>query len=166
MIILDTNALITFLQSDKESAEYKNLLAYIKQINHLTIGLPMPALSEFIAQDDNEARSLTLLKTSSRFKNLTFDEKSAVVAAKIYRDYREILPQHNQNQSPKQKVKVDIQILGIAVANNAKSIATCDNGIKNIINNLGLSLQIYDYRDNTFIQEMTSIVVSESNRLQ
>lgn len=127
--------------------------------------MPKPVLSEFIAGDDNEARSLDLLKSSSRFKNLIFDEKSALFAARIYKQYRATLAKHNQSQRPNQKVKVDIQILGIAIANNAQAIVTSDQQIKNIINAIGLSISIFDYLSNTYIEEMTSIVVTESNNL-
>ena len=69
MIILDTNALITLLIDDNTKAEYKNLVTYLNQCKHFSVALPMPAISEFIAGDDNEARSLSLLKPNSKFKN-------------------------------------------------------------------------------------------------
>lgn len=165
MIILDTNALITLLIKDKEEAEYKNLITFLYLNKNSSIALPMPAISEFIAGDDNEARSLSLLKPNSKFKNLDFDAKAALSAAKVYRDYRN-LPKNRKSQDPRQKVKVDIQIIGIALANNATAIISHDQGIKTVVNELGLSLAIYDYMDNNYFKQMVNIEVTQSDRLQ
>lgn len=145
--------------ADKAGAEFKNLVAFLKQSEHLSIALPMPAISEFIAGDDNEARSLSLLKPNSKFKNLAFDAKAGLIAAKIYRDYRQ-LPQNKKLEEPRQKVKVDIQIIGIALANNATIIVSHDKGIKTIVNKLGLNLSVFDYINNHYYEQMSSVVVT------
>lgn len=165
LIILDTNALITLLMKDKDQAEYKNLVAFLNQAKQFSIALPMPVISEFIAGDDNEARSFSLLKPNSKFKNLDFDAKAALNAAKVYRDYRN-LPKNRKSQDPRQKVKVDIQIIGIALANNATAIISHDQGLKTVVNELGLALAVYDYMDNNYFEQMASLVVSESDRVQ
>nr|WP_228128785.1 PIN domain-containing protein [Acinetobacter courvalinii] len=165
LIILDTNALITLLTADKDCAEYLNLVAYIKQCERLTLALPMPAIAEFIAGDGNDARSLSLLKPNSKFKNLDFDAKAALVAAKIYKDYK-LLPQNKKTQDPRQKVKVDIQILGIALSNNAKMIVTADKGVKTIIDTLGLSISVFDYVDNNYLEQMNVVDLTTSTQLQ
>ncbi|MDH2522090.1 type II toxin-antitoxin system VapC family toxin [Acinetobacter baumannii] len=165
LIILDTNALITLLTADKVSAEYLNLVAYLKQCERLTQALPMPAIAEFIAGDENESRSSMLLSPNSKFKNLDFDAKAALIAARIYKDYKK-LPKNQKSQNPHQKVKVDIQILGIALANNAKMIVTCDRGIKTIIDALDLSISVFDYADCSYLNEMTNLVFSENNHIQ
>lgn len=164
MIILDTNALITLLMKDKDQAEYKNLVAFLNQGKNFTMALPMPALSEFIAGDDNEARSLSLLKPNSKFKNLDFDAKAALSAAKVYREYRN-LPKNRKSQDPRQKVKVDIQIIGIALANNATAIISHDQGLKTVVNELGLALAVYDYMDNNYFEQMASVAVESSNKV-
>ncbi|MGN8006848.1 type II toxin-antitoxin system VapC family toxin [Acinetobacter sp. 22301] len=97
MIILDTNALITLLTADKVSAEYLNLVAYLKQCERLTQALPMPAIAEFIAGDENESRSSMLLSPNSKFKNLDFDAKAALIAARIYKDYKK-LPKNQKSK--------------------------------------------------------------------
>jgi len=150
---------------DKDQAEYKNLVAFLNQGKNFSMALPMPAISEFIAGDDNEARSLSLLKPNSKFKNLDFDAKAALSAAKVYREYRN-LPKNTKFQDPRQKVKVDIQIIGIALANNASAIIFHDQGLKTVVNELGLALKIYDYMDNNYFEQMASVVVSESDRVQ
>ncbi|HHP7909457.1 type II toxin-antitoxin system VapC family toxin [Acinetobacter baumannii] len=165
MIILDTNALITLLTADKVSAEYLNLVAYLKQCERLTQALPMPAIAEFIAGDENESRSSMLLSPNSKFKNLDFDAKAALIAARIYKDYKK-LPKNQKSQNPHQKVKVDIQILGIALANNAKMIVTCDRGIKTIIDALDLSISVFDYADCNYLNGMTIINSLESQQVQ
>lgn len=165
LIILDTNALITFLTADKVSAEYLNLVAYLKQCERLTQALPMPAIAEFIAGDENESRSSMLLSPNSKFKNLDFDAKAALIAARIYKDYKK-LPKNQKSQNPHQKVKVDIQILGIALANNAKMIVTCDRGIKTIIDALDLSISVFDYADCSYLNGMTIINFLENQQVQ
>ena len=165
LIILDTNALITLLTIDKNQAEYKNLVAFLKQGKNFSVALPMPVIAEFIAGDDNEARSLSLLKPSSKFKNLDFDAKAALCAAKVYRDYRK-LPKNKKAQTPHQKIKVDIQIIGIALANNATAIISHDQSVRTIVNELVLSLAVFDYMDNNYFEQMASVVVTESDRVQ
>lgn len=165
LIILDTNALITLLTADKASAEYLNLVAYLKQCERLTLALPMPAIAEFIAGDENESRSSMLLSPNSKFKNLDFDAKAALISARIYKAYKK-LPKNQKSQNPHQKVKVDIQILGIALANNAKMIVTCDRGITTIIDALDLSISVFDYADCSYLNEMTKLVFSENNHIQ
>ena len=168
MIILDTNALITFLDGEKSSSEYYNLVSALNTLLHETIALPMPVISEFVAGDDNEARSLSLLKPNSKFKALDFDAKAALAAAKIYKDYRASLPKSNQSQRPNQKIKVDIQILGIAIANSASIIVTHDKGIKKIVDCLGLPITVFDYIDENYFEQMasTGLPVEESERVQ
>ena len=165
LIILDTNALITLLTIDKNQAEYKNLVAFLNQAKQFSIALPMPVISEFIAGDDNEARSLSLLKPNSKFKNLDFDAKAALSAAKVYRDYRN-LPKNRKSQDPRQKVKVDIQIIGIALANNVTAIISHDHGLKTVVNELGLALAVYDYMDNNYFEQMASVEVAQSESIQ
>lgn len=165
LIVLDTNALITLLTARKDCGEYNNLVAFLKQNKMLTYALPLPALAEFLAGDDNEARSLELLNPSSKFMNLEFDKKSTLISAKIYRDYRN-LPKNRKAQTPHQKIKVDIQIVGIALANNAKFIITHDAGIKRVINALNLSISVFDYVENEFIQDLSKLVLAESDRVQ
>lgn len=150
---------------DKDQAEYKNLVAFLNQGKNFSMALPMPAISEFIAGDGNEARSLSLLKPNSKFKNLDFDAKAALSAAKVYRDYR-TLPKNRKSQDPRQKVKVDIQIIGIALANNATAIISHDHGIRTIVNELGLALAVYDYMDNNYFEQMASNkIFTESEKL-
>ncbi|PWB13336.1 PIN domain-containing protein [Acinetobacter sp. AM] len=165
MIILDTNALITLLTKDKDEAEYKNLVVFLNQGKNFSMALPMPAISEFIAGDDNEARSLSLLKPNSKFKNLDFDAKAALSAAKVYREYRN-LPKNRKSQDPRQKVKVDIQIIGIALANNATAIISHDQGLQTVVKELGLALAVYDYMDNNYFEQMASVIVTESQQVQ
>ncbi|MDM1760003.1 PIN domain-containing protein [Acinetobacter sp. 251-1] len=165
MIILDTNALITLLVTDKDQAEYKNLVSFLNQRKNFSLALPMPVISEFIAGDNDDARSLGLLKPNSKFKNLDFDAKAALSAAKVYREYRS-LPKNRKSQDPRQKVKVDIQIIGIALANNATAIVSHDQGLKTVVNELGLALAVYDYMDSNYFEQMAGLIFNESNSLQ
>lgn len=145
LIILDTNALIAFL-GDKDSTEYYNILAFLKKNNQETLALTTPSLAEFFAGDENQLRSHFLLQKDSKFKNLDFDLKSALIASEIYKQYRK-LPVMKNAQIPHQKVKVDIQILAIALANEANAIITRDKGILTLIKRLELDIKVCDFQD-------------------
>lgn len=149
MIILDTNALISFL---KNSEEVKNLRELLRKAQSLEICIPTPVLAEFLAHEDNLERVQQLTRPNSKFRKLPFDEKSALLAAKIYKANKAAL---KQMEEPNQKVKVDLQILAIALSNRANMIITNDSGIKKIINRLNISINVYDYVENSFVQEMT-----------
>lgn len=165
MIVLDTNALITFQTAEKHSEHFCNLINFLKHYKMYDVSLPMPAIAEFMAGDENELRSASLLSSTSRFKTLIFDAKSAIISAKIYRNYFD-LPKNQRLQEPRQKIKVDIQILAIAVANGAKILITHDKGIKNIVQELHIPIQIFDYIDEEFLVETPNIIVEESHKIQ
>lgn len=144
MIILDTNALITMQTADKSSAHFIQLLDFLNHYRKMyRIALPMPAVAEFLAGDNNALRTAKLLGKTSPFQTLDFDEKSAIASAQIYQNYAN-LPKR-PTQEPRQKVKVDIQILGIALANQAQFFVTCDVGIHRMVEQLGLPIQLFDY---------------------
>lgn len=153
LIILDTNALITFLKDKETESSNYNLFSVLKNLINGSIALPTPVISEFIAGDNNEGRGRDLLKANSKFRNLDFDAKSALISARIYRNYRASI-NSNGGQRPNQKVKVDIQILGIAVANQAKSIVTRDNEIKKIISVLNLPIEVLNFDDQSYFEQM------------
>lgn len=88
MIILDTNALITFLKDIETDSSKYNLVIALKNSINGSIALPMPVISEFIAGDNNDARATDLLKPNSKFKSLDFDAKAALMSARIYKNYR------------------------------------------------------------------------------
>ena len=166
LIILDTNALITFLENDQDSNEYNNLLRALSSLLGESIALPMPVVAEFIAGDQNDERTFDLVKPNSKFKKLDFDTKSALVAARVYKEYRALLKNNTPSQRPNQKVKIDIQIIGIALANGAKFIATRDKEIKRIIENLELPLTVLDFGDDSYYEQMTGKVLTESHTIQ
>lgn len=166
MIVLDTNALITLQTAEKDAPSFCNLINFIKHHKeHHNVSLPMPAISEFMAGDENELRTASLLHPTSPFKALVFDAKSAITSAKIYRDYFN-LPKNQRLQEPRQKIKVDIQIIGIAIAHRAKILITHDNGIKNIVRELNLPIQIFDYLEENFMIEISNIIIEENQQIQ
>lgn len=165
MIILDTNALITLQTAEKNSHNYCNLTNFLKHHKECDIVLPMPAIAEFMAGDENELRTASLLSSTSPFRALIFDAKSAIISAKIYRNYFD-LPKNQRLQEPRQKVKVDIQIIAIAIAHQAKILITHDKGIKNMVQELHLPIQIFDYIDEEFLVETPNIIVEESHKIQ
>ena len=45
-------------------------------------------------------------------------------------------------------------------------IVTCDRGIKTIIDALDLSISVFDYADNNYLEQMVGAEVAQSNIVQ
>lgn len=166
MIIFDTNALITFFSTDKENAEYKNLVAYIRRSKDKVLALPLPAVAEFLVKDNNPSRSAYLFNPKSKLKLLQFDIKSTLKAADLAKKYNNHLIKKTL-EGTRQKVKVDIQILAIGIANNAEVIITRDRDIKKLVEALELKIQVFDYFDDNILTllENTKIYL-EAKKMQ
>ncbi len=98
--------------------------------------LPTPALCEFLAHDRIERISF-INKTKRNVTFQSFDEKAAYQTALLAEKYYE-----DKLPINKQKVKVDLQILGIALANQAKYLLTGDNDFSSYVSKLSLNIKI------------------------
>ncbi|MCG6038401.1 PIN domain-containing protein [Acinetobacter baumannii] len=133
IVAIDNNVLVS-LASDR--ALFVNLETYLKQ-NNATLLIPTPVIAEFIAYDLNARRTQLLTLSHGKVLNGSFDRKAALICGEMAHELGKEFFKEN-----KQKVKVDIQILSIAVSNNAKVLLTEDKGIINAVAKLGLNIQV------------------------
>lgn len=143
MVMVDNNFLIGMV----DDKNYYRVVLQALERDELRIGLPTPVLAEFLVRDDNYERGLFLSKVSGFSQVYNFDFKSAQMSAEIMRDLLARGYFDNKN-SNKQLVKVDIQILGITLANQVEKLFTTDDEIGKIVDLLNLPIEIVDFRDN------------------
>lgn len=94
-------------------------------------------------------------KSKNIFKILDFDQKCAMENALLH---DEVNNKQIARWDAKQKVKTDIQIVAIAVANGARQFITDDQGMHNFINCLGeVPLTVLKTCDITLISSQRQI---------
>lgn len=128
IVLVDTNFLVKLLDDNEIYRVYSQ---YFERKN-VTLALPTPVLAEFLVKDDNYKRTDFLNKTNPFMQILDFDQKSAHLSAEIFRDLLDKDFFNNVNREIRQVIKVDIQIIGMAVANGINQIYTSDQEIKAI----------------------------------
>ena len=138
MIVIDNNVLVQLL-TDKQTSD--KLSGYLQQQNQ-TLLIPAPVLAEFLAADFNQRHITFLTMSSSRSQLVPFDYKAALICGQIAYELNKV-----KTEKPKQQVKVDLQIVAIALAAQAKSILTEDRGILNTIAALSLPLKVITLAD-------------------
>lgn len=132
MIVIDNNVLVQLL-TDRQASD--QLSRYL-QLQDQSLLIPAPVLAEFLAHDFQQRVIRFFAHKNSRSQIASFDEKAALICGDMaYRLNKE------KKDKPKQQAKVDLQVVAIAQAAQAKIILTEDTGIKAIINTLALPLQ-------------------------
>lgn len=146
MVMADTNFLVK-LVDDKET--YRLFMQYLER-SEILLGLCTPVIAEFLVKDDNFDRATFLSKVNSFVQIYDFDMKSAVLSAKIFRDLLDTgYIKHNNSQ--RQVIKVDTQIISITLANGISKLYTADKGIVEIINHLKLPIEIVNFKNDELI---------------
>ena len=135
----DANLLIKLVENRRDQRIFYQ---YFDK-NEAKLALPTPALAEFLVRDDNFDRSDYLTKINNFTQVFDFDLKSAHLSAQVYRRLEKSNDYRIKNAS-KQKVKVDIQIIGITLSNQIPQIFTGDQDIKDIVEALSLPLEVVD----------------------
>lgn len=144
MIMADNNFLIGLLGAPEQ---YQFYVQALKQ-QQAKIGIPTPVLAEFIVRDDNAERTNFLTASGSFLQIFDFDRKSAILSAKIMRKLLEYGYFANKGKD-KQIIKVDIQILGIVLANGIRQLYSTDKEIVKIVDLLELPIEMVDFRKNS-----------------
>lgn len=105
-------------------------------------------MSEFLSRDS--AERFQFIQNKKRIASVvSFDEKAAYITADMAEDYYK-----DKLEIPKQKVKVDLQILGIAIANKSNFILTRDNDFKSYVDHLKLRIGIKTISDLQIIDDL------------
>ena len=118
IITIDANILVAIL-SDKAFAYGFKQFSHSNRVEEILI--PTPAMCEFLAHDHTERFSF-FQKFKRQARIISFDEKAAYLTAKLGERYYQ-----NKLDIDRQKVKVDLQILGIALANQSLFMLTKDS---------------------------------------
>ncbi len=131
VILIDNNVLVQLL-TDRVASD--KLSAYLQQENTLLL-IPTPVLAEFLAYDYSQ-RYIKFFSTmqNSRSQIVPFDQKTAIICGQLACELRKT----KESATSKQKVKVDLQIVAIALAMKVKKILTEDTDIADIISSLDL----------------------------
>ena len=137
MVMVDSNFLIKLVNDNQT---YRIFLQSLER-SEISLGLPTPVVAEFLVKDNNYERATFLSKVNSFTQNFDFDMKSALLSAEIFRDLLDI-GYIKENNSERQVIKVDIQIISIAVANRVSKLYTADKGIIEIIDQLDLPIEV------------------------
>lgn len=143
MIMADNNFLIALINDDEQS----KLFIQEFERQHIKIGLPTPVLAEFMVRDDNLKRTAFLSQSNNSIQIFNFDQKSAIMSANIMRELLKTDFFKNKGKD-KQIIKVDIQILGITIANNINQLFSTDKEIAKIIALLNLPIALVDFKNN------------------
>ncbi len=146
IIMADANLLINLVGSKKD---YRIFSQYFER-HAAVLALPTPAIAEFLVMDDNYQRSDFLTISDNFCQTFSFDMKSARMTSKVFSDLLKTGYFENKKDS-RQKVKVDIQIIGMTLANQIPKIFTGDREINDIIELLNLPIEVINIaKDNEF----------------
>lgn len=138
IVAIDNNILIQ-LVSNREI--HNNLETFLHQ-NHATLLMPTPVVAEFTAYDFNKRRMQLLTYEHNKVITGVLDKKAALICGELAQNLdRGIFAED------KQRVKVDLQIIAISLANDAEILLSEDKGVKRCVDNLGLSLQVLSRND-------------------
>ena len=140
MVMVDNNFLIRLVDDNQT---YRIFLQSLER-SEISLGLPTPVVAEFLVKDNNYERATFLSKVNSFTQTFDFDMKSALLSAEIFRDLLDI-GYIKENNSERQVIKVDIQIISIAVANRVSKLYTADKGIIEIIDQLDLPIEVINF---------------------
>lgn len=145
IITIDANILVALFD---DNAFDKGFIQFCKANNVQQVIIPAPAMCEFLSRDS--AERFQFIQDKKRIASIiSFDEKSAYITADMAENYYK-----DKLEIPKQKVKVDLQILGIAIANKSNFILTKDNDFKSYIDHLKLRIGIKTISDLQIIDDM------------
>jgi predicted nucleic acid-binding protein len=143
VVVFDANMLIA-LVSPKTSKDDRARLEYLVKTlsdSGTYVGVPTPAYAEFFV-DAAQATSPVLhaLKKKEALRVLPLDERCAIEAALLTRNAL-ASPGGKRGASRKvwQHIKVDLQIVAIAKANNAAAIYSDDSDLRTQAKTYGLN---------------------------
>lgn len=140
IVCLDTHILIWALrdippgEEDESGLRAQALLALLEKDKH-TVLIPSPVLSEFLLGVEEERQPEIAQEITRRFEVVPFDAAAAVATASLWvrknggRSLSSTVGASVGN-TPRQAIKVDFQILGIAISRRAEVIYSHDRGLK------------------------------------
>ncbi len=143
IIAVDTNILIKMITSH-DIADFRN---YFHDSDD-TIAIFPPVLAEFLVYE-NQARTSFLQQNKKLFTQMyPLNIKCAKIIAELTRRWLEF-KRDNQIDVEKNRhaIKIDMQIIGMCIANDIKTIITHDKDIPKIVDGLNLDINVLRYTD-------------------
>lgn len=139
MIVAIDNNILVHIVSDR--AVHGNLETFLHQ-NNATLLIPTPVIAEFTAHDFNKRRMQLLAYEHNKVLTGILDKKAALICGELASKLdKDIL------NEDRQRVKVDLQIIAIALANGAEILLSEDRGVLRSVENLELNLKVYSRVD-------------------
>lgn len=146
---LDTQILIWGIQK-QASAGQEELIeraAYLIQAlekQKAAILIPTPVVTEFLMGTPSEDHSNVLAVLNRRFQIAPFDAASAVLAAKLWQQWKKgpLSPEPWMKGLGREKLKFDCQLVAIAIVHRADCLYSHDNGVPKIAQDLIPVLQV------------------------
>lgn len=139
MIVAIDNNILVHLVSDR--SVHHNLETFLHQ-NNATLLIPTPVIAEFTAHDFNKRRMQLLSYEHNKVVTGILDKKAALICGELASKLDKNI--HDENR---QKVKVDLQIIAIALANGAEILLSEDKGVHRCVKNLELNLKVFSRND-------------------
>lgn len=140
MIILDTNILISLQKWDKNAIKIEEFLTSMK----LPIGIPAPVIAEFCAKDHSIRRNY-LTDHNKMPQVLSFDGLCAITCGDITEQVNQkVISGEAVFECDRQKLKVDLQIVAIAIVKRAKIILSDDIDIAKIVKAIDAPISVYN----------------------
>lgn len=129
MVIWDTNILALYFSnklSQDDHLRVKGLVAEMASKRE-PIGIPAQVWAEFLeaATENEAAQSVALFKTNA-FKLLSYDMRAAIETSQVAKRGQVARKGNSNKDRARQAVKVDWQIIAVAIVNNARMILTND----------------------------------------
>jgi len=129
LVIWDTNILALYFSnrlSPDDHLRVKGLVAELARKRE-AIGIPAQVWAEFLeaATENEAAQSIALFKTNA-FKLLNYDMRAAIETSQVAQRGHAARKANTTKDRGRQAVKVDWQIIAIAIVNNARLILTND----------------------------------------
>ncbi|WP_447789444.1 type II toxin-antitoxin system VapC family toxin [Pseudomonas farris] len=129
MVIWDTNILALYFSNRLSPDDHLRVKGMVSELarKREPIGVPAQVWAEFLeaATADDAAQSIALFKTNA-FKLLTYDMRAAIETAEVARRGHAARKGSQNKDRGRQAVKVDWQIIAVAIVNNARLILTND----------------------------------------
>ena len=142
MIVLDTNALVGLLvpEQNDNSLRLRGLVTSSVDKRE-PIGIPAPVFAEFLAgADEAKAALLEMFDGKAFLQVLPFDRRAAHECALLDRQALLARRRKDATSAPRQKAKVDRQIIAIAKVCGARQVISNDANVLSIGRLVGLQV--------------------------
>ena len=153
MMLFDTNALVFLYRNQEDDLNPHKAVKYLFGVARqegMAVAIPAPSLAEFLIGESDPKKRAEFSRLFSHkartFRILPFDSKAAHTCCEIS-DRLNRMKMNESNKEPRQKVKVDRQILAIAACNGIGHFVSSDRQLLNDARLLGVFRKVTDIRN-------------------